>query len=185
MPTQFSIHHRDNIDAEPRHSEYLANATKDCERELAEALIEALGQRGSIIVYTTFEQRASKLSEMNFPVSLVHYRRFLTVLWTSSPLSPITFIIRISRGASQLRKFFQRWFRICRMQTLKWHGETAIMWFARMAKGKVSARPSRLHASSFSITARWTPSQWCGCTKLSTNFPLERSGQGASNGGRR
>jgi Domain of unknown function(DUF2779) len=54
--TQFSIHHRESIDAEPRHSEYLADATKDCEREVAEALIEKLGDRGSIIVYSIFEE---------------------------------------------------------------------------------------------------------------------------------
>src|ERR1017187_4644345 len=49
--TQFSIHYREGIDANTRHSEYLAEATKDCERELAEALIEELGDHGSIIVY--------------------------------------------------------------------------------------------------------------------------------------
>ncbi len=65
--TQFSIHHRDSIDSEPRHSEYLADATKDCERELAEALIEALGQRGSIIVYTGFEQTRIKALRDEFP----------------------------------------------------------------------------------------------------------------------
>ncbi|KKL03976.1 hypothetical protein LCGC14_2620690, partial [marine sediment metagenome] len=31
--TQFSIHHRESLDAEPHHSEYLADAQKDCERE--------------------------------------------------------------------------------------------------------------------------------------------------------
>ena len=55
--TQFSIHHRDSIDVEPTHSEYLADPSRDCERELAEALIQALGTRGSILIYTSFERQ--------------------------------------------------------------------------------------------------------------------------------
>jgi hypothetical protein len=54
--TQFSIHHRESIHAEPSHSEYLADPAKDCERELAESLIESLGARGSIIMYSPFEK---------------------------------------------------------------------------------------------------------------------------------
>src|SRR5262249_41473347 len=39
--TQFSLHRRDAIGAELEHREYLADSTKDCQRELAEALIAA------------------------------------------------------------------------------------------------------------------------------------------------
>jgi Domain of unknown function(DUF2779) len=53
MLTQFSIHYRASPESEPRHSEYLADATRDCQRELAEHLIEALGKRGAVVVYTT------------------------------------------------------------------------------------------------------------------------------------
>jgi len=65
--TQFSIHHRDAIDAEVRHSEYLADAAKDCQGELAEALIAALGQHGSIIVYSSFEPTRIKALRDAFP----------------------------------------------------------------------------------------------------------------------
>ncbi|HXA79205.1 MAG TPA: DUF2779 domain-containing protein [Candidatus Acidoferrales bacterium] len=54
--TQFSIHCRESISAEPCHSEFLADAKKDSERELAEALVTQLGDHGSIIVYSTFEE---------------------------------------------------------------------------------------------------------------------------------
>ena len=54
--TQFSIHHRDAPGAEPRHSEYLADPSRDCERELAETLIGQAGDRGSIVVYSGFER---------------------------------------------------------------------------------------------------------------------------------
>jgi hypothetical protein len=65
--TQFSIHRRDGIESEPRHTEYLADAAKDSQRELAEALIEALGQQGSIIMYSSFEQTRIKALLAGFP----------------------------------------------------------------------------------------------------------------------
>lgn len=65
--TQFSIHHRDGIDAAPRHTEYLADAARDCERELAEALIAALRPEGAIIVYSGFEQTRIKVLRDMFP----------------------------------------------------------------------------------------------------------------------
>src|ERR1019366_6631465 len=48
--TQFSIHHVDRIGGELRHSDYLADAIRDCQRELAERLIDDLGQHASIMV---------------------------------------------------------------------------------------------------------------------------------------
>jgi len=58
--TQFSIHHRNRIDSEVRHSEYLAEAGRECQRELAEAMIRALGQNGSVVVYSSFESTRIK-----------------------------------------------------------------------------------------------------------------------------
>lgn len=54
--TQFSVHHRDAPDADPRQSEFLADARQSEERQLAAALIDVLGQKGSIIVYGSFEK---------------------------------------------------------------------------------------------------------------------------------
>jgi len=65
--TQFSIHHRDRIDSEVRHSEYLADAGRECQRELAEALIRALGQNGSVVVYSSFERTRIKGLRKLFP----------------------------------------------------------------------------------------------------------------------
>ena len=48
--------HRKSIDAELTHSEYMADTANDCERQLAEALIESLDARGSIIMYSSFEK---------------------------------------------------------------------------------------------------------------------------------
>src|SRR5262249_35524405 len=64
--TQFSIHHRDRIDGEVTHSEFLANARQDCERVLAETLIAALGESGSILVYSHFEHTRIKALRDSF-----------------------------------------------------------------------------------------------------------------------
>lgn len=65
--TQFSIHYRDGLGATPRHTEYLADAVRDCQRELAEALIAALRPEGAIIVYSSFEQTRIKALRDAFP----------------------------------------------------------------------------------------------------------------------
>lgn len=65
--TQFSIHHRDAADGELRHSEHLADAKRDGERELAQALIAALGASGSVLVYSGFEKTRIKALQARFP----------------------------------------------------------------------------------------------------------------------
>ena len=56
IPTQYSIHKCSDVGLIVAHSEYLADPSKDCRRELAENLINDLGEEGSIIVYSTFEK---------------------------------------------------------------------------------------------------------------------------------
>jgi CRISPR/Cas system-associated exonuclease Cas4 (RecB family) len=56
IPTQYSIHKCSDVGVIVAHSEYLADPSKDCRRELAENLINGLGEEGSIIVYSNFEK---------------------------------------------------------------------------------------------------------------------------------
>ena len=65
--TQFSIHHRDSLEAEPSHSEFLASANASQERILAQHMIQSLGVSGSIIVYSSFEQTRIKALGDQFP----------------------------------------------------------------------------------------------------------------------
>lgn len=65
--TQFSIHRRDRTGDQLQHEEFLADAARDCQRELAEALIRTLGQCGSILVYSGFEQTRIKSLQQLFP----------------------------------------------------------------------------------------------------------------------
>lgn len=68
VPTQYSIH----VCSEPGkvidHREYLAEAAKDCRRELAEKLIKDLGERGSILAYhAAFEKMVINALAKKFP----------------------------------------------------------------------------------------------------------------------
>jgi len=56
IPTQYSIHKCSDVGLITDHLEYLADPSKDCRRELAENLINGLGEDGSIIVYSNFEK---------------------------------------------------------------------------------------------------------------------------------
>ena len=56
IPTQYSIHKCSDVDLIIDHLEYLADPSKDCRKELAENLINDLGEDGSIIVYSNFEK---------------------------------------------------------------------------------------------------------------------------------
>ena len=65
--TQFSVHRRAGRQARLDHYELLADATKDQERELAERLIDVLGTRGDIVVYSHFENVRIKALISRFP----------------------------------------------------------------------------------------------------------------------
>lgn len=56
IPTQYSIHKCSNVGLVIKHLEYLADPSRDCRRELAENLINDLGEDGSIIIYSNFEK---------------------------------------------------------------------------------------------------------------------------------
>jgi hypothetical protein len=137
--TQFSIHHRESIDAEPRHSEYLAEATKDCERELAEALIEKLGDRGSIIVYSSFEETRIKALRDAFPDLEKRLQAILRRLKNLLPVIEDHIYHPDFRGSFSIKKVLP-----ALVPDLSYagfevaDGDTAITRFARMARGEIS-----------------------------------------------
>lgn len=71
IETQYSLHREESPGAEPIHSEYLAPHTHDARRELAQRLLldldVASGSRGSIVVYSNFEEQALKRLARKFP----------------------------------------------------------------------------------------------------------------------
>ncbi len=169
--TQFSIHHRDSMNAEWSHSEYLADAAKDCERELAEGLIEKLQDRGSILVYGNFEATrirglADRFPELKEPLLAIvgRLRTFLQLLRTM-------FTTRISEAAFQSRRCFPLWYQTFRMRVVQWQMEMSpshglLSW----PGAKSTALPQRLPARRFFSIARWTRWRWFGCTKSSNRM---------------
>lgn len=67
VPIQYSIHKclaSGNIED---HFEYIADPTEDCRRQFAENLVNHLGQKGSIIMYTSFEKTVINKLADRFP----------------------------------------------------------------------------------------------------------------------
>jgi predicted RecB family nuclease len=63
LPFQFSVHSQKELGAEPEHYEFLATDATDPRREFISSLRDALGEGGSIVVYSSFEsQRLSDLA---------------------------------------------------------------------------------------------------------------------------
>ena len=56
IPTQYSIHKCSEPGHVIDHSEYMADQSKDCRKELAENLIDDLKGEGSIVIYSNFEK---------------------------------------------------------------------------------------------------------------------------------
>jgi len=65
--TQFSIHRCSALGQIDDHSEFLADHSRDCRRELAERLIADLGEEGSVVVYSPFELSRIKELAALFP----------------------------------------------------------------------------------------------------------------------
>lgn len=137
--TQFSIHHRDSIDAEPRHSEYLADATQDCERELAEALIQALEDRGSVIVYSSFEQTRIKALRDAFPDLAERLQSILDRLTDLLPVIQDHVYHPEFKGSFSIKAVLPALVPNLSYAELDVrNGDMAIARFARMARGEIS-----------------------------------------------
>jgi Domain of unknown function(DUF2779) len=139
--TQFSIHHRDGIGAVPRHSEYLADAAQDCQRELAVALIAALGEQGAIIVYSSFEKTRIAALRDSFPDLAAPLEVILGRL--VDLLALITDYVSHPgfKGSSSIKKVLPALAPDLSYEGLAIaDGETAITRFARMARGEITSR---------------------------------------------
>ncbi len=137
--TQFSIHHRDGVGAEARHSEYLADAAKGCERELAEALIAALGEHGSIIVYSSFEQTRIKALRAAFSDLAGPLQAILGRLVDLHPFIADYVYHPDFKGSFSIKKVLPALVPDLSYEELAVGvGDTAITRFARMARGEIT-----------------------------------------------
>jgi hypothetical protein len=147
--TQFSIHHRDGIDAAPRHTEYLADAGRDCQRELAEALIAALRPEGAIIVYSNFEQTRIKALRAAYPDLAAPLEEILDRLVDLLRIVTEYVYHPDFKGSYSIKKVLPALVPELSYKGLAVaDGDTAIMRFARMARGEITGAdiwPTRSH----------------------------------------
>ena len=138
--TQFSIHHRENINSEPWHSEYLDDASRDCQRKLAEALIDALGQKGSVLVYSSFEQTRIKALMAEFPDLAAPLQAVLDRVFDLHPCIANHVYHPAFGGSFSIKKVLPALVPDLSYQELAVRdGDTAITRFARMARGEIVA----------------------------------------------
>jgi len=136
--TQYSVHHRCEITDTVHHSEYLANATNDCERELTENLIRELGDSGSIIVYSCYEQTRIKRLMEQFPDLAQELQAILNRLVDFLPLIKEHVYHPDFRGSYSIKKVLPVLVPELTYDGLSIaNGDAAITCFARMAKGQI------------------------------------------------
>jgi predicted RecB family nuclease len=136
--TQFSIHHRDIPAGPVSHSEYLADATKDCERELSEALIDKLALHGSIMVYSSFEKTRLTALRNAFADLADALDLIVARLVDLHPLVADYVYHPDFRGSFSIKKVLPALVPDLSYAELDVaDGDTAITRFARMARGEV------------------------------------------------
>jgi len=67
VPTQYSIHRCAVPGKMTDHLDYVADPSRDCQRELAEKLLRDLGANGSVVVYSSFEKTRIRALATRFP----------------------------------------------------------------------------------------------------------------------
>ncbi len=137
--TQFSIHRKAAIASEPTHDEFLADATQDCERALAEALIAALGNHGSIIVYSGFEKKRITTLRDAYPDLAPALDAILNRLLDLLPIIQEHVYHPQFVGSFSIKKVLPALIPTLSYAGLEIRdGDTAIARFARMARGTIT-----------------------------------------------
>ena len=136
--TQFSIHCRVSPEAEPSHVGYLADAKKNCERAVAEALIEHLGSGGSILVYSAFEATRIRALSEAFPYLSYGLKSSLNRIVDLLPLVRDHVYHPDFRGSFSIKHVLPALVSDLSYSELEVaDGYTAVARFARMARGEL------------------------------------------------
>tara|TARA_Y100000588_G_scaffold151988_1_gene166114 strand:- start:1154 stop:2629 length:1476 start_codon:yes stop_codon:yes gene_type:complete len=141
--TQFSVHQCDSPGDVSAHEEYLADPERDCQREVAERLIEVLGDRGSIFVYSSFEKtRVNKLCR-DYP----DLERDLKKI-TSRFVDLLTIVSKHAyhpdfKGSFSIKKVLPAFVKDLSYDDIDVRdGDTAVARFAKMARGEYTPADS-------------------------------------------
>jgi hypothetical protein len=137
--TQFSIHRRAGISDELHHSDYLADPTRDCQREVAEALIQALGRAGSVIVYTSYEKTRIKALQERFPDLAAPLQGIVDRLWDLNAVIADHVCHPEFHGSFSIKKVLPALAPELSYDGLAiGNGTVAVTRFARMARGEIT-----------------------------------------------
>ena len=136
--TQFSIHRRDSLDGELHHHEYLADAARDCQRDVARALIENLEDRGAILVYSPFEKKRISALRDALPEFAPQLQAILDRLVDILPFINDQVYHPGFKGSFSIKKVLPALVPELSYSGLSVRdGDTAIARFARMAMGEI------------------------------------------------
>ncbi len=137
--TQFSVHRRDNIGGDLGHSEFLADASQSRERLLAEALIEALGDNGSVFSYGWFEKTRITALRDAFPDLAVQLEAILGRIVNLNNIIETHVYHPQFRGSFSVKNVLPALVPDMSYKGLAIaDGDTAITNFARMARGETT-----------------------------------------------
>ena len=105
LPFQFSLHVQENPDGPIRHVEFLHLEQSDPRRALAEAMIAAIGDLGSVVVYyAPFEKTRIKEMIEAFPDLRPRLESFLARIWDlETPFSKKWYYDRRFEGRSSIK----------------------------------------------------------------------------------
>ena len=120
------------------HAEFLADASKDCEREAAEALIDALGNTGTIFTYSSYEATRIKELKASFPDLATPLDAILARLKDLLKIVREHIYHPAFEGSFSIKKVLPALVTDLSYEGLEIaNGDTAITRFARMARGEV------------------------------------------------
>lgn len=168
--TQFSIHCRESPDGGLSHVDFLAEARRDCQRELAETLIQSLGDRGSIVVYSAFEATRISAPRDAFPELAEGLQLILGRLVDLLPLIRDHVYHPSFGGSFSIKRVLPALVAELSYAELEVaDGYTAVARFTRMARGEIygeEATRTREHLLDSVNGILW---RWYACTMRSVD----------------
>jgi len=102
--SQYSLHVVERSGEPPRHMEYLAVLDRDWRRELLESLLDALGSRGSVVVYSTYERVQLEQAARMFPDLEPRLAQVIRRIFDLEPYFRKGYVHPGFRGSSSIKK---------------------------------------------------------------------------------
>jgi hypothetical protein len=137
--TQYSLHILESENSELKHFEFLAPHQKDSRRELIESLLENLSDKGSIFVYSNYEETQLKSLSKEFPDLKQKIESILKRLFDLNDIFKEFYIHPEFCGKTSIKKVLPVLVPELSYKDLDiGGGDTAVAMFVKMVKGKCS-----------------------------------------------